>query len=93
MAATEMRRLVVAKVEIGPLSYVQARKGSLSRVSGWDLLPGKPLVARLGLAYTCQILARWALAFSRTNFQVLPKILPQKNAQENASFVVKEERK
>lgn len=34
-----------------------------------------------------------ALAFSRTNFQVLPKILPQKNAQENASFVVKEERK
>jgi hypothetical protein len=34
-----------------------------------------------------------ALAFSRINFQVLPKNIATKIAQENASFVVKEERK
>ena len=52
--------------------------GELVAGIGVGLAPGKPLVARLGLAYTCQILARWPLLFPELNFQVQPKILPQK---------------
>jgi hypothetical protein len=83
MVAIEMRRLVVVMVEMGPPAFVKDRR-ELPAGAMWDLAPGKPL----GLAYTCQILARWALALSLIKLSGTTEILPQ-DVQGNALFVVK----